>query len=572
MNDVINRVAKYVSEVECKYNGRPYADTLMNMFIDDMKNNLWLPSSPILMNAGTDHPMLSACFVLDIKDDMASIFNTLRDASLIQQHGGGVGFNFSNIREKGATVWSTNGVASGVVSFMQVFNAATNIVKQGGRRRGACIAVLDVDHPDIMEFIHCKDNDGEMNSFNISVRVTDDFMKKAEIGETYPLISRSNGSECGRLNARDVLLEIARQAIKTGDPGILFGDEIERHNPTPELGRLTGVNPCGEVSLYDKEACNLASINLEKFDSSGYNKENDVYIDDAVECMVHFLDDSIDVNVFPIPEIEETVKATRKIGIGITGLHGFLINSGLKYDSEEGRNKAQWIMRIISSAAIRTSSRLGFARGSYPKYSGHGTMRNATRTCIAPTGTISILMDTSSSGIEPVFNWAYTRKVEGIDYMVVPPILDKLLDKYAVTMDKETVYRKIEANGGSLQGLTFLPEEMRELCRTAYEISPIDHINMLAAIQTEVDNNISKTINIGFEDFNCDNDSNVQYVYDLIMTAYSRGCRGITIYVDGAKKNQVLTAHNTCPICGSVITVTEGCKKCPNCGWSTCSL
>jgi ribonucleoside-diphosphate reductase alpha chain len=552
LSDVIYRVTEFV--------GKNENEGTRQWWRRSMERGEWLPSSPILMNAGTPHPMLSACFVLDIKDDMAEIFNTLKNAALIQQHGGGVGFNFSNLRERGATVWSTNGVASGVVSFMRVFNEATNIVKQGGRRRGACIAVLDVDHPDILDFIKCKAIDGDMNAFNLSVRVSDEFMRLAYENKSYNLISRTDGRVVGELNAADVLDKIVHSFMETGDPGILFGDTIERNNPTPFLGKLTGVNPCGEVSLYDMEACNLASINLEKFAD-----KPDIALADVVYSIVRFLDDTIDVNEFPLPEIAATVKKTRKIGLGVTGLHGYLIKKGLAYDSIEGLDEAGRVLELINLKAAESSYDLAVEKGQYPaSIMSIPGPRNASRTCIAPTGTISILMDTSSSGIEPVFSWAYTRKADGIDYVVVPSILHELIDSgKIICSDREALFRQIEENGGSLQGMTIIPKEIQNICKTAHEITPESHINMLVTAQKYVDNNISKTINIG---------SNYPARYwDLIYQAWVGGCRGITFYIDGSKHDQVLTPIFVCPSCGGKNVVTgEGCRKCNDCGWSSC--
>lgn len=555
---MISRVANFIASQESQ------RDTWAARFFTVIDRGDFMPSSPILMNAGTDYPMMSACFVLDVPDDMGGIFQAIKDMAMIQQHGGGTGFNFSKIREKGAIVKSTHGVASGVLSFLEVFNSATNIVKQGGKRRGANIAILDVDHPEIEEFVNSKRVDGKLSNFNISVRITDDFMRAAINNQEWELHSRVDGRVVRNIQASYLMNLILENAVRNGEPGILFVDTIERANPTPQFGPLTGVNPCGEVSLYDKEACNLGSINLEHFIDVFENPDTHSRFDRTIGTAVRFLDDTIDLNQFPVDGIAEAVKRTRKIGLGVTGLHTWLLLNKLRYGSDEGIHAARKLLDEITQTAIKYSELYGMEKGVLD-YKVHDTyVRNSVLTCIAPTGTISMILNTSSSGVEPVFSYTYERKIGEESYHVETPVLRQLLNMYGVEIT-DSLIRQIENAGGMLSQIPSLPKELREIALTAQEISPEEHIAMLSQLQEVVDNNISKTIAIPY---NYDSSN----LWKLMQKAWNGNVRGFTVYRDGSRANQVIQATERCPVCGSPIVKEEGCKHCTNCGWSTCSL
>lgn len=561
---LFHRVANAVAKPE--HDWPPWAES----FYDMMWNGDFMPSSPILMNAGTDYPMLSACFVLDIPDDMGGIFQSIKDMAMIQQHGGGTGFNFSKIREKGAVVKTTNGVASGVLSFLEVFNAATNIVKQGGKRRGANIAILAVDHPEIEAFVDMKLDPNAMQNFNFSVILTDEFIAAAKGDERWNLVSRANGSVVKAIYARDLMQKIEENMVKCGEPGVLFADNIELGNTTPWLGPLTGVNPCGEVSLYDKEACNLGSINLEHFIQ--WDSDAEVYdrLKRTIDYAVRFLDDTIDINKFPVEGIKEQVEFTRKIGLGITGLHSFLMLRGFAYDSTDGVDDATAIMKYINHETNNASFELGHLKGVAPAYENPAhtfpPRRNTVTTCIAPTGTISMILDTSSSGIEPIFSFSYTRKIDGEDVAIRPPVLHDLLMMFDVDETPELL-RQIDNAGGKLTAIPSLPEGLRKIAKTANEIDPQWHLNMQAELQNYVENNISKTIAIA-----ADSQVSLHRIDQLIDFAHDSGVRGLTVYVDGSREGQVIMAEEKCPVCGAAIVKEEGCKHCTQCGWSTCSV
>jgi len=560
---MLRRVANFIASGEIE------RDTWAARFYGMMDRGDFMPSSPILMNAGTEHPMMSACFVLDVPDDMGGIFQAIKDMALIQQHGGGTGFNFSKIREKGAIVRSTHGVASGVLSFLEVFNSATNIVKQGGKRRGANIALLSVDHPEIEDFINSKLIDGRLSNFNISVAITDKFMNACMSDSAdWELLSRVNGSVVKVVKATHIMNLILENAVKNGEPGVVFTDTIEKNNPTPWLGPLTGVNPCGEVSLYDKEACNLGSINLEHFSDVFRSRDELHRLRDVVRTAVRFLDDTIDLNTYPVGGILEAVHRTRKIGLGVTGLHSWLLLNGYKYSSQEGRDAATDLLAFITNTGRHCSEELAKEKGPYDAIQGaiDGTpvLRNSVITCIAPTGTISMILDTSSSGVEPVFSYTYERRIGDETYHVETGILRTLLAKYKVEATPELI-RQIENEGGVLAEIPSLPRELRELAETAQEIDPTAHLKMLSSLQGVVDNNISKTIAVP-------SFYNSSHLWMLMQEAWEKGVRGFTIYRDGSRKGQVINAVELCPVCGSPIVKEEGCKHCTNCGWSTCTV
>lgn len=492
---MLERVSKHVASAEATLALRyKWADE----YYDVMAKQLFLPNSPTLMNSGraAPHGQLAACFVIGVEDSMESICEAIRKQMLIHKSGGGTGFNFSSLRSSGAKVNSTNGRASGPVSFMSLFDKATETVQQGGMRRGANMGILNADHPDIRQFIHCKDEDGTIANFNISVGIHDDFMERAE--------ADPNGDEA------QLLLEIAHTAWRTGDPGIIFLDAINRGNTTPHMGKLVSTNPCGESPLYANEACNLGSINLAGMYKNG-EFDYDL-LDEVTAIATRFLDSVIDVNHYPLPEISEAVRRTRKIGLGVMGWADLLYQMRVPYDSEEALDLAGNIMSRIQRKAHEVSEELGREKGVPQDLSLLGR-RNATLTCIAPTGTIALLAD-CSSGIEPLFALEHTRVRTQIDGTKVKM---KQVNRYYEQAIKEGV-----------------PEEvLRSVFVTSHEVTPLAHVRMQGVFQKYTDLAVSKTINLPFE-------SSVQDVIDSYTLAWKQGCKGITIYRDGSKSAQVL--------------------------------
>lgn len=494
----------------------------------------FLPNSPTLMNAGTPINQLSACFVIYIDDSIEGIFNALKHMALIHKSGGGVGFSFSNIRPKGDVVKSTKGVASGPVSFMKIFDVATDVIKQGGRRRGANMGILDVRHPDIIEFITSKEHEGVLTNFNISVAVDDEFMNATLNNKEYNLINPRNGKPVKKLNAGDVFDIIMNTSWKCGDPGIIFIDEINRKNPTPKAGKISATNPCGEQPLLNYESCNLGSINLTKMvkdNAIDFNKLKSV-----VETAVHFLDNVVDVNSFPISRIKTETLKNRKIGLGIMGFAELIIMLGIPYDSQDALDTAEKIMEFINYHARKASAELGKSRGSFPNFKesvykeGYSAMRNATVTTIAPTGTISIIAD-ATSGIEPLFAVSFIRDVmEGEKLLEV----NKLFEDMA---QKERFYSRALMNEiakkGSIQNINEIHENVKRIFPTAHEIDPQWHVKMQAAFQRHVDNAVSKTVNLP-------EDATPEDVKKIMLMAYKLKCKGITVYRYGSKKKQVL--------------------------------
>ncbi len=493
--EMLERVAKYVSGAESSLALQyKWADE----FYDVMARLLFLPNSPTLMNAGRPEPhgQLAACFVIGVEDSMESICEALRKQMLIHKSGGGTGFNFSKLRSEGAKVNSTNGRASGPVSFMGLFDKATETVQQGGMRRGANMGILNIDHPDIRKFIHCKDKDGTITNFNISVGIFDDFMERAQ--------NAPQGEEAALLS------EIADSAWRTGDPGIIFLDAINRGNTTPNLGELSSTNPCGESPLYPNEACNLGSINIAQMVKEGaFDYEA---LREVTAVATRFLDDVIDVNHYPLPEIAAAVKLTRKIGLGVMGWADLLFQLRIPYDSVEARALAENIMKEIQRTAHETSAALGEEKG-VPETLAHLGRRNATLTCIAPTGTIALLAN-CSSGIEPLFALEHTRVRTQTDGSKV---IMKQVNRY---------YERAQKEG--------LPEEvMKKVFVTSHDVSPAAHVRMQGVFQRYTDLAVSKTINLRHE-------CGVRDVIDAYTLAWKEGCKGITVYRDGSKSSQVL--------------------------------
>ncbi|HBB95090.1 MAG TPA: adenosylcobalamin-dependent ribonucleoside-diphosphate reductase [Blastocatellia bacterium] len=591
-DEMFRRVARSIAAADLEYGSAAEVAASEQDFYEIMSRLEFLPNSPTLMNAGRDLGQLSACFVLPIEDSMESIFGTLADTALIQKSGGGTGFSFSRLRPKDDPVQSTHGQSSGPVSFIRLYNFATEVTKLGGKRAGANMAIMRIDHPDIEEFIGAKANPVELNTFNISVAITDAFMDKVKVGRQYDLLNPRTGGVVGHLDAREIFDRIVEAAWRNGEPGVIFIDRINRDNPTPEFGEIESTNPCGEQPLLPYESCVLGSINLSRF-ADGGDIDYD-HLKDVVTLGVHLLDNVIDVSRFPIPRIEQMTRANRKIGLGVMGWADLLIRMGIPYNSEAAVNLANEVMSFISRHAAAASVELARKRGPFPRWyqesmyqkGAKPAQRNATVTTVAPTGTISLIAN-CSSGIEPIYAIAYRRISFGSESLL---FAHEQFEEYS---RKHGFYSDSLINSvaqhASLKAVSGIPPEAAELFVTTHDIPPEWHVRTQAAFQNHIDAAVSKTINFP-------NDATTDDVKAAYELAYELGCKGITVYRDASREQQVLSSQathstappfpvtspieieklqgqllemNLCPDCQSQLQRNGGCLYC-TCGYSVC--
>lgn len=634
--DMFRRVADTVAKGDLKYGAtKDDVKKLSDRFYDAITNCQFMPNSPTLMNAGRELGQLAACFVLPIEDSLEGIFETIKNTALIHQSGGGTGFSFSRLRPKNDVVHSTMGISSGPVSFMEVFNAATEAVKQGGTRRGANMGILRVDHPDILEFIDCKADNNKLNNFNISVAITDKFMEAYFHNEDYDLVNPHTKKTTGKLNAKFVFDKIVDSAWRNGEPGIVFIDTMNYDNPTPQIGAIESTNPCGEVPLLPYEACNLGSINLNKMVKE--NNDGTCSVDwdllaKTTRTAIRFLDNIITINKYPLPQIAKMVNNNRKIGLGIMGWADMLMKIGISYASEQGTKLASQIIEFIDYESKCESIELSKERGRfanfkgsiydsehylYNKYKNKSAgkisdeqwkeldnkikkfgIRNATTTCIAPTGTISMIAG-ASGGIEPLFGLVFSRLIlDNTEMLEINPIFKNYMIKH--NLYSEELMKKI-AIDGSIAHINNIPENVKKIFVTAHDITPYWHVKMQAAFQLHTDNAVSKTVNF-VESATRDD------IKETYILAYKSHLKGITVYRNNSRtfqpmnlkkeekkseeiiKEKIKTPEKTiqtekneeynpsgevktiiCPECGNKIEMAEGCYICLNCGYSGCS-
>ena len=561
-DDVFRRTADFIMDT----------DEERQLAYEAMRNCDAMPNSPTLMNAGRqDVKQLAACFVLPIEDNLNCIFDRMKQTALIHQSGGGTGFSFSRLRPKNDIVGSTGGVASGPVSFMNMYNEATETIKQGRSRRGANMGILRVDHPDILSFIDSKKTPGKLENFNISVAVTEEFMRKAN-GEYmlsfYGLVNPRTNEVVDTLSAKVVWDKLIQSAYETGDPGVVFIDRINESHINKHLGLIESTNPCGEQELLPFESCNLASVNVGNFFKNGsidYERMAGV-----IHLFVKFLDNVIDKNIYFMPEMEDMTKRTRRIGLGIMGWADLLIKLGIPYDSEYACIKAKELMYFFQKETHQASANLAVERGAYPEWKeGYPYRRNTSPTTIAPTGTISIIAG-CSSGIEPLFGLCYTRNVMDRQLLETYPYFGEYAKQNGF-FDFRLMRKLSEGYTLRQVGEDFkVPQFARDVFVTSHDVSPYHHVKMQSSFQKYVDNSISKTINFPA-------DATVEEVRNAYDLAYTLGCKGITIFRDGSKDGQVLEMgtkeykeYDNCPECGFLLIRSEGCVLCPDCGWSAC--
>lgn len=592
---VFERVAKYVAKAEGK-NKNKWEEKFLKVMIDKK----FIPGGRTLANAGTASSQLANCFVMPMPDNIEGIFESLKESSILKKHGGGVGFNFGHIRPKDDMVSTTSGAAAGPVALMKLIDDASDIYLQAGKRRGGNMVTLPVTHPDILEFIHCKEQGSNLPHVNYSISVTKKFMMAAVKGKNWSLINPRTGKVSTTILARLILETAARMAWRTGDPGLIFIDRINEDNPTPHVGVLETVNLCGEQPLLSYEACNLGSINLAKH-IKGKNSSAEIdwkELENTVRLGVRLLDNVVSVCKYPLKKVEETVGGNRKIGLGVMGWADMLVKLGVSYDSSKALKLAEKVMKFVSDKGHDESEKLGKEKGSFPKFKGsiwekrgYKHFRNATVTTIAPTGSIAMVAG-CSGGIEPHFALAYTRKSMGsYDFLEVNQDLVRVI-KYVNGLYSDELMGQI-GERGSIARLRRIPKHIRDVFVTSMDIKPEIHVKMLAAFQKYTDNAVSKTINLS-------ESASVGDVVEIFSLAAKLGCKGITVYRDGSKIEQVLSVGGTgrvpqqsgsphsartvrddksdlksvsnlsCPQCGGKLVMEEGCKKCYGCGFSVC--
>jgi len=560
-SELFKRVAKSIARSDAKFGGNP--EQSEKIFSEMISKLEFVPNTPTLFNAGTPLGQLSACFVLPVEDSLEGIFDAAKDMAIIEKSGGGVGFDFSHLRPKGDIVMSTKGVASGPVSFMRIFDTSTEVIKAGGKRRGAMMAILRVDHPDVLEFITSKQKPGFLSNFNISVAATDEFMKSVEKDGEYWLVNPRSKEKTKRLRAREVWNLMARSAWASGDPGVVFIDEIDRHNPTPQLGRMESTNPCGEQPLLPYESCNLGSVNLARMVENG--KIDWEKLKTTVRNGVHFLDNVVEANNYPLKETDRITRANRKIGLGVMGFADMLIKLGIPYDSEQALQTGEKIMKFIEEEGHKRSVELGEERGSFANFKGsiweskYPAMRNATVTTVAPTGTISIIAG-CSSGIEPIFAISFIRNVlSGTRLFETNPLFEMIAKErgfYSAQLLEEI------ARTGSVQKIAGVPDDVKRLFVTALDINSEWHVRMQAAYQKYTDNAVSKTVNLP-------TDASVEDVRKIYDMAWKLKCKGVTVFRYGSKPEQVLYIGEIKTEKGKFITLDQeysgGCptQNCP---------
>jgi len=594
-DSLIKRVSEAIASVEIEYGKSKVDIQLTERDFSKMLSRLdFVPNSPTLMNAGTEQGTLSACFVLPLKDSMEDIMKTAHDVAMVQKFGGGTGFALSELRPKGDKIKTTHGVACGPIQVLQTLSRVSSMITQGGKRDGANMAVMNIQHPDILEFIDCKSVEGDIHNFNISVAVNSRFMKAVEAGLDYPLINPKDNSIAGYLNAQEVFNKIVYGAWRNGEPGMIFMDNVNYDNHViEEYGEMIATNPCGEQPLLPNESCNLGSINLANFiDTEGVPKIKWEELGDTVKLATKFLDNVVDANKYATPEIEKMTKATRKIGLGVMGFADLLVQLRIPYNSEEGTRVGSKIMKFIREVSDKTSLKLAEERGTFPAwdksdYGENEKYRNACRLTVAPTGTISMFADTSS-GIEPLFSLAYRKMniLEGQTLFYVNKYFEKDAKEHGFY--SEDLMEHL-SNGGLLSNRPEVPQWIKEVYITSPEISPESHVGMQAAFQEYCDSGISKTINFS-------NEASIEDVYSAYIGAWKLGCKGITVYRAGSREKEVLVnAHKTeshdvndsldgqlafnietndeQKCCNDAIIVMEsGCKSCKTCGWSACHI